>query len=84
MYKIAKIVFKPLIDNEETIVEKIRSIIQILIQNGQILDESVLESHENYYIANVITTDDDSLDIKYNNRYLLREIGKFDIDIKII
>ena len=69
MYKIAKIDFKPIINDRDIALDKIDDILWMLIKNGQILDECIVEKHNDHYIANVITTDDDSLDTKYFNQY---------------
>jgi len=84
MYKVAKIIFKPKITDEEEISENICDILSMLYQNGQILNEWIVEKQELQYIANVITTDDDSLDSKYYNCYILKKLDYFDIDIEII
>ena len=74
MYKIAKIDFKPIIKDRDIALDKIDDILGMLIKNGQILDECNVEDHNDHYIANVITTDDDSLDTKYFNQYIKNEI----------
>ena len=84
MYKIAKIIFNPLIDDKVKEVEKIDSILSMLIKNGQILEECLVEKYDDYYVANVTIVDDDALDEKYYNQYIKDEIKNFEIDIKII
>ena len=74
MYKIAKIYFKPIIKDRDIALDKIDDILGMLIKNGQILDECIVEDHNDHYIANVITTDDDSLDTKYFNQYIKKEV----------
>jgi len=84
MYKVARIKFKPLIKGEAEILDKIDAILSMLYKNGQILDEWIVESRDQCYIANVVTTDDDSLDGKYSNSYIHKEIKNFDVDTEII
>ena len=85
MYKIAKITFKPLIEeSKENIAEKIESILHMLYLNGQIIQEWIVETNDEYFIATTITTDDDSLDSKYYNDYIRKEIADFEISFEII
>ena len=84
MYKVARLTFKPKIKSDEEALDKIDAILFMLYKNGQILNDWIVESRDPYYIANVVTTDDDSLDSKYDNRYILKAIGNFDIDTEII
>lgn len=84
MYKIAKITFTPKMGITEDIPEKIDGILWMLHQNGQIIDEWIIEKHNSSYIANVVTTDDDSLDKKYFNQYILKEIASFEIETSIV
>ena len=84
MYKVAKLIFKPRVKSEEEILDKIDAILSMLYKNGQILDNWIVESRDKCYIANVITTDDDSLDSKYYNGYILKEVENFEIDTEII
>lgn len=85
MYKIAKIIFKPLAEgSQRDIAEKIDSFLFLLYMNGQILKSWNIEFHNKYYIANVITTDDDSLNGKYYNSYIQKELDNFDINHEII
>ena len=56
----------------------------MLYKNGQIIDEWIVEQHDQNYVANVVTTDDDSLSPEYYNQYILKEIDCFDIEIKIV
>ena len=84
MYKVAKLIFKPRVKSEEEILDKIDAILSMLYKNGQILDNWIVESRDKCYIANVITTDDDSLDSKYYNGYIIKEVENFEIDTEII
>ena len=84
MYKIARIKFTPIIERTEDIPEKIDDILLMLHQNGQIIDGWIVEKHNSSYIANVVTTDDDSLDKKYFNQYIIKEIKNFYIETNIV
>ena len=84
MYKIAKITFRPLNKDAEGILDSIDAILSELYMNGQILEGWVIEQHEKGYIANVVSTDDDSLNAEYYNRYILKELERFDMEINII
>jgi len=84
MYKVARITFKPLTENDEEIPEKICDILSMLYKNGQILYDWIVEKHIDKYIATVTTTDCDSLNIKYYNKYILKKICDFDIETEII
>ena len=84
MYKIAKIKFISKIENFIDCPQKIDDLLWMLHINGQILDTWIIEKQNSFYIANVITTDNDSLDKKYFNCYILNEIKNFDIEIEII
>ena len=56
----------------------------MLYKNGQILYDYIVESQDQGYIASVVTTDDDSLDSKYFNRYIRNKIKDLDVNIKIV
>ena len=88
MYKIAKINFKPKsecpVEVLEQILEHIYNILVVMKLNGQIIDEGIVEKNNETYIATVVTTDDDSLDIKYFNEYVLERTENFDIEVRII
>ena len=85
MYKIAKMTFKPRTkENIKDTAEKIDSFLYMLYQNGQIIKEWIIEPRDEYYIASIITTDDDSLDSKYYNSYIRKELVNFDVDYEII
>ena len=84
MYKIAKITFKQFKKRAEDILDTIENILSMLCKNGQILEEWIVEKHDQTYVANVVTTDDDSLNAEYYNQYILKEIANCDIDIQIV
>ena len=56
MYKTAKIIFKPMTDNEENLQSGIRNILTSLIYNGQILSKYVVEKLGSYFVATVTAT----------------------------
>lgn len=82
MYKIAKITFKPRITDKDSIFYSLDNVLSLLFKNGQILDY-IVEDHDTYFVANVTTTDDDSLDEKYFNEYIKTELQNFSIDVQI-
>lgn len=85
MYKIARITFKPLItEDSKNIADKIDSLLHMLYLNGQIIEEWIIETRDEHYIANIITTDDDSLDSKYYNDYIRKELVNFEVSYEII
>lgn len=84
MYKIARIKFTPKTNLTEDILEKIDEVLAMLYKNGQIICDWIVEKQNSSYIANIITTDDDSLDEKYFNQYILKKIVNFDIEISIV
>ena len=84
MYKIARIKFTPKANLTEDIPEKVEDVLGMLHQNGQIIEIWIVEKHNSSYIATVITTDDDSLDKKYFNQYILKGIEYFDIETSIV
>lgn len=84
IYKIAKIVFKSKRTDLQNAIEEIDEILSMLYKNGQIIGSYSVEKCDLNYIANVITTDDDSLDGKYFNSYILKAIENFDIETQII
>ena len=48
----------------------------MLYKNGQILKDWIVEEYDNYYEVRVITTDDDSLNEKYYNKYIKKKLLK--------
>jgi len=85
MYKIAKMTLKPLVEgSKQDIAEKINSFLYLLYMNGQIIQGWIVEAYDGYYVANIITTDDDSLDCKYYNGYIRKELSDFDVHYEII
>jgi predicted nucleic acid-binding Zn ribbon protein len=83
MYKIAKITFRPLNKDAADILDSIDTILLKLYMNGQISEGWLIEQHDQDYIANVVSTDDDSLNAEYYNRDTLKEIERFDMEINI-
>nr|MBE6545465.1 hypothetical protein [Oscillospiraceae bacterium] len=85
MYKIAKMTFKPLIEeSRREIAEKIDGFLYMLYMNGQIIKEWIVEMRNDHYIATTITTDDDSLDSKYYNSHIRKELANFEVSYEII
>lgn len=85
MYKIARIHFKPLIkERNKVIADMVDSLLHMLYLNGQIIEEWIIETRDEYYIASIITTDDDSLDSKYYNDYIRKKLANFEIRYEII
>ena len=83
MYKIARITFKPISEGLENIPDRIDEILSMLYKNGQIIDW-IIEDHSPIFIATVNTTDDDSLDAKYYNQYIRKELADFEIKTEIV
>ncbi len=84
MYKVAKIYLKPLSDNKDDIIENVDSLLSMMYKNGQILGEWIVETYDENYVATVITTDNDSLDEKYFNSYILKALQSFEINVEIL
>ena len=84
MYKVAKIKFKPRIAYSEDMPDTIDGVLAMLYKNGQISEGWSIEKHDQTYVANVVTTDDESLNPKYYNQYIVKETENFDIEIKIV
>lgn len=84
MYKIAKIKFIPKTEKMEGISQKIDDILGMLCKNGQIIEGWIIEKTNSNYIANVITADNDSLDKKYFNKFLINELTNFNIETVIV
>ena len=84
MYKIAKLTVKSNISEKERQLDSLENLLYMLYKNGQILDNWIVEDYNEYYEVRVTTTDDDSLDGKYYNEYILKEIVNFEIKIEIL
>ena len=85
MYKIARMTFKPLVEDDKgNIAEKIDGFLYMLYMNGQIIKGWIVETRDECYIARIITTDDDSLDCKYYNDYIRKQLANFEISYEII
>ena len=85
MYKIAKMTFKPITEEgRKDTVEKINHLLHLLYLNGQMIGDRIIEAYDECYVARVITTDDDSLDCRYYNSYILQELANFEIDYEIL
>ncbi len=84
MYKIARIkifIKNQIVDNPIDLVEDFLS---MLYKNGQILINYIVEEHYGFYIASVTTSDDDSLDEKYFNKYIKEMLAKVEFSYEII
>lgn len=75
MYKIAKIYISVAKKCEEES-SLMMDFMGILHKNGQILDNYSVVKHDDHYIATVTTTDDDSLEDRYNNIYVKQCLEK--------
>ena len=84
MYKVARIIFKPRNAYVEDIADTIDGILAMLYKTGQISEGWSVEKHDQTYVANVVTTDDDSLNPKYYNQYIFKETENFDMEAQII
>lgn len=85
MYKIAKMTFKPLIEeNRRDISDRVDGLLHMLYLNGQIINEWIIETREDLFVASIITTDGDSLDSKYHNGYIRKELANFEIGHEIV
>ena len=84
MYKVAEITFRPLMELKDP-ADKVDDVLYDLYKNGQILKDYIVEAKDNgEYVATVTTTDDDSLEEKYQNAKLYRAFDDFDEDIRIL
>jgi predicted nucleic acid-binding Zn ribbon protein len=84
MYKIARI--KILIKNQpvDNPIDLVEDFLAMLYKNGQILINYIVEKHYGFYIATVTTSDDDSLDEKYFNKYIEDILEKVEFSYEII
>jgi len=83
MYKIAKMKLEPEVINEESL-DSVIELLGMLYKNGQILYEYLVEKHESYYIATITTSDDDSLNPKYFNKYIEKELENIKYSYEIV
>lgn len=84
MYKIAALKLTPFASDRKEGIENVKYLLTALSNNGQILDNYMIEEHEEHYIARVITTDDDSLDKIYFNEYIKKALENLDITVTIV
>lgn len=74
MYKVAKIkVLSKITDKEDSVIH-LDGLLSMLYKNGQILNNWIIEEYQDYLEVRVTTTDDDSLNSKYFNKYILKEL----------
>ncbi len=83
MYKIAKLTINTSICKDK-VPFLLEDLFCTLYMNGQILDNWIIEDHNDHYEARVTTTDDHSLDEKYYNQYVLDKLKDFQMDVQII
>lgn len=84
MYKVAKLkVLSKITDKEESVIH-LDNLLSMLYKNGQILNHWIIEEYLDYLEVRVTTTDDDSLNSKYFNKYILKELENFTLDITIL
>lgn len=84
MYKIAKITFKPLINNKDESLNSLDLLLNSLRNNGQILSRFVIEEDNGCYVVRVCITDDDALEDKYYNNFFKENSVDFDISFEIL
>ena len=84
MYKVAKIKALSKITDKEDSVIHLDGLLSMLYKNGQILNNWIIEEYQDYLEVRVTTTDDDSLNSKYFNKYILKELENFTLDITIL
>ena len=84
MYKVAKIIVTSKINNYEETIDHLENLLSMLYKNGQILDNWIIEEYENYLEVRVTTTDDYSLDPKYYNKSILKELENFTLETTIL
>lgn len=84
MYKIARI--KILIKDKkvDNPIELVEDFLSMLYKNGQILISYIVEKHDGFYNATVTTSDDDSLDEEYFNKYIKEMLEKVEFSYEII
>ncbi len=84
MYKVAKIIAISNVDDKSERIDHLESLLSMLYKNGQIIDNWIIEDHGGYFEVRVITTDDDSLDPTYYNRYIKEEAKNFTLETTIL
>ena len=84
MYKIATITLRPHAEDKDAQIDGITELLRMFYQNGQILDEYLLEDHGAYFVARVTATAEDSLDMRYANEFIRRALSQFEIDAEIV
>lgn len=84
MYKIARV--KIFVKDQliASPIDLIEDILSMLYKNGQILINYIVEKHDSSYNATVTTSDDDSLDKKYYNKYIKDILEKVQFSYEII
>ena len=75
MYKITKLKFNSNFISKEDEIEEIEWLLTMYYRNGQVLENYLIEDHIDFYIVTVTIVDDDSLDEKYNNKYVTNQLN---------
>ena len=84
MYKVAKIKVTSKITDKRNKAIHLDYLLSMLYKNGQILNNWIIEEYVDYLEVRVTTTDDDSLNSKFFNKYILKELENFTLDITIL
>lgn len=84
MYKIAKIIVTSKIVDKNEKMDHLENLLSMLYKNGQILDNWIVEQYDDCLEVRVTTTDDDSLNPKYYNQYIIQEVENFTLETTIL
>ena len=84
MYKIAKINFKSFYSETDKQIDSINNILWMFVKNGQIIEGWQVEKYNDTYLATVCIVDDDALDKKYYNKYILEELENLEMKYEIM
>ncbi len=84
MHKVANIILKPLISDEYKIFNSIARLLSFYYDNGQILKKHVTFCENGKIVIRVYTTNDDSLDTKYNNKNINLILKSFEMQYEIL
>ncbi len=84
MYKVAKMTVRSEIVDRDERIERLESLLSMLYKNGQILDNWIIENYDEHFEIRVTTTDDDSLDPRYYNQYIKKELENFTLEASVL
>jgi len=84
MYKIAKLHFKSYYSDIEKQIDSVNSFLWMLFKNGQIIEGWHVEKYDDIYHVTVCIADDDALDKKYYNEYMLKESENLEMNYEIV